>query len=370
MDLLPYGQCGEQLKIKPLLHLYRHRRIALKKKYISLAVSLALCSTTFAANNAPEEPFLVDDFPAEVLEDELAMEEMFLDEEILISATGYSKPARLAPSVASIITAADIKEMGATTIFEALESVPGLHIYPLWTLLAPAFTIRGIHTGLGQEVLVMRNGLPIRNQGAGNMPGGFRAPIANIARIEVIRGPGSAVHGADAFAGVINIITKDAHEINGVNVGGRMGTFNSNSAWAQYGKKYKDWDVAFNLEHTRTGGDPDRMVDTDAIPAPAAAFSYAPDHMETGYEYFETSLYLRNDNWDIDFWHWQQRNGGTGPGAAQVLDPAGDEDHQYYQFDISYTFKNLLPNWEIKPHFNYVYIRICSAILYSFHQAP
>lgn len=317
-------------------------------------MSLMLCSAASSANKLPVEPLPAGDFPEEMLEDELAMEEMFLDEEdILISATGYSKPARLAPSVASIITAADIKEMGATTIFEALESVPGLHVYPHFNLLAPTFSIRGIHTGLGQEVLILRNGLPIKNPGTGAMPGPFKGPVANIARIEVIRGPGSAVHGADALAGVINIVTKDAHEINGVEVGGRMGTFNSNSAWTQYGRKYEDWDVAFSLEHSRSGGDPDRMVDTDA--APVQAVSLAPGHLETGYEYFETSLYLRNDNWDIDFWHWQQRNGGTGPGGAQALDPEGDEDYQYYQFDISYAFKDLLPNWEVKPHFNYVY---------------
>ncbi len=316
----------------------------MKNRYLVLIASLILCGNAHAAY----------DFPEDLPEDEFAEEDMFLDEEdILISATGYSKPSRLAPSVATVITAAEIKEMGATTIFEALEFVPGLHIYPMLNLATPAFAIRGIQTGQGQEVLVLRNGQPIKDSGVGNMPGSFRAPVANIARIEVIRGPGSAVHGADAFAGVINIITKDAHEIDGINLGGRTGSFNSNSAWVQYGKKYEDWEVAFNLEHIRTGGDPDRMVDADAA---APAISYAPDHLETGYEYFETSLYLRNDNWDIDFWHWQQRDGGTGPGIAQALDPVGNEDFQYYQFDISYTFKNLLlPGLELKPHFNYVY---------------
>jgi len=319
-----------------------------------LAAGLLLCSTAYAADKIPEERFPGGDVPDEVLEDEFSLDDMFLeDEEILISATGYSRPARLAPSVATVITAAEIKEMGATTIFEALESVPGLHVYPMWNLLAPAFSIRGIHTGQGQEVLVLRNGLPVKDAAVGNVPGPFRAPIANIARIEVIRGPGSAVHGADAFAGVINIITKDANEINGINMGGRMGSFNSNSAWIQYGKKHEDWEVAFDLEHTRTDGDPGRMLNADAAPVPA--LSYAPGRLETGYEYFETSLYLHNDNWDIDFWHWQQRDGGTGDGVAHILDPAGSEDYQYYQFDISYAFKDLLPDFELKPHFNYVY---------------
>ncbi|MCF6355681.1 MAG: TonB-dependent receptor [Candidatus Polarisedimenticolaceae bacterium] len=298
-----------------------------------------LCSNVYAANGFPEDEFAEDDM-------------LFDEEEILISATGYSKPARLAPSVATVITAAEIKEMGATTIFEALESVPGIHVYPNKDLLAPKLSIRGIHTNDGAQTLFLRNGQPIKNAAVSNVPGAYRAPISNIARIEVIRGPGSAVHGADALAGVINIVTKDAHEIGGIDLGGRMGSFNSNSAWVQYGKKYADWDVAFSLEQMRTGGDPDRMVNIDTADP---ALSYAPDHLETGYEYYETSLYLRNESWDIDFWHWQQRDGGTGPGIAHALDPMGNEDYQYYQFDISYTLRELLPDLELKPHFNYVY---------------
>ena len=315
----------------------------MKNKQIVIIASLIFCSATYAAN----------DFPEELLKDEFLAEDMLLDEEdLLISATGYSKPARLAPSVATVITAAEIKEMGATTVFEALESVPGIHVYPSKDLLEPKLSIRGIHTNDGAQVLFLRNGQPIKNAIVSNIVGPFKAPTSNIARIEVIRGPGSAVHGADALAGVINIVTKDAQEIDGVDLGGRLGSFNSHSVWTQYGRKYADWDVAFSLEHARTGGDSDRRVDVDANPP---ALSYAPGQLETGHEYYETSLYLRNENWDIDFWHWQRRNGGIGPGITHGLDPVGNEDSQYYQLDLSYTFRDLLPNFELKPHFNYVY---------------
>jgi iron complex outermembrane receptor protein len=48
----------------------------------------------------------------------------------LVSATGRAKPVFLAPSVASVITMQEIREMGARTRFEVLETVPGLHITP------------------------------------------------------------------------------------------------------------------------------------------------------------------------------------------------------------------------------------------------
>jgi outer membrane receptor protein involved in Fe transport len=45
----------------------------------------------------------------------------------------------------------------------------------------------------------------------------------NIARVEVIRGPGSALYGADAFAGVINVVTKTSQGLRGSELGGRVG---------------------------------------------------------------------------------------------------------------------------------------------------
>jgi iron complex outermembrane receptor protein len=75
------------------------------------------------------------------------------------------------------------------------------------------------------------NGLPVTTSFAGNRGnvwGGL--PIENVARIEVIRGPGSALYGADAFAGVINIITKTAADINGSQFGVRAGSFGSGDA--------------------------------------------------------------------------------------------------------------------------------------------
>lgn len=59
-------------------------------------------------------------------EEDLAL--FYEDEEMISIATGTYKPLHLAPSVASVITAKDIKAMGARTLSEALEYVPGLHV--------------------------------------------------------------------------------------------------------------------------------------------------------------------------------------------------------------------------------------------------
>ena len=64
-------------------------------------------------------------------------------------------------------------------------------------------------------------------------------PVKAIHRIEVIRGPGSALYGADAYAGVINILTKNAQDIDGVVTGARAGSFDTRAAWVEAATTWK-----------------------------------------------------------------------------------------------------------------------------------
>jgi len=124
-------------------------------------------------------------------------------------ATGTSKPLKLAPAVAAVITAEEIEAMGATTLEEVLETVPGLHVVlSTFNRTNSCYSIRGILTKENAQVLLLPDGHPIRYSVKGNRPDTFNTSTANISRIEVIRGPGSALYGADAFAGTMDIFTK------------------------------------------------------------------------------------------------------------------------------------------------------------------
>ena len=140
-------------------------------------------------------------------EEDLAL--AFGDAEFISIATGRSQSIATAPAVASVITANDIKAIGATDLDQILETIPGLHVSNSGAGLVPIYVIRGIDTDTNPQVLLLINGIPITNVYLGNRSqvwGGM--PVNDIARIEIIRGPGSAVYGADAFAGAINIVTK------------------------------------------------------------------------------------------------------------------------------------------------------------------
>ena len=135
-------------------------------------------------------------------EEDLAL--AYGDQNFVSIATGTRQPLSKAPSTATVITAEQIASMGAQTVSQALESVPGLHVSRnnLQNNYALTYGMRGILTGTSPHVLMMVNGIPRTSIYLGNPDEQMvELPVDNIARIEVIRGPGSAVYGADAFAG-------------------------------------------------------------------------------------------------------------------------------------------------------------------------
>ena len=120
--------------------------------------------------------------------------------------------------------------MGARDIDQVLESIPGLHVSTSAIGNNSIYQIRGISSDVNPQVLMLINGVPVTNIFTGSRSqawGGM--PVENISRIEVIRGPGSAIYGADAYAGTINIITKNATEIDGLELGASAGSFNEYS---------------------------------------------------------------------------------------------------------------------------------------------
>lgn len=286
--------------------------------------------------------------------------DLYGDAAFVSIATGSKKPIYQAPAVASVITAEQIKAMGARDLNDVLETVPGLHVVPSpLNRLDPTYSIRGIHTGMNPQVLMLMNGIPFPLLYTSGHPVLFRLPVAAISRIEVLRGPGSAVYGADAFAGVINIITKAADDIAGTEVGGRVGSFDTNDLWVESGQRWGGWETAFTLEWQQSDGDKDRRVDSDLQTALDSVFgtnaSLAPGPLDTRYNVLDTHLELKRDDWSLRLWHWRQNSAGLGAGAAQALDNRGGQSEILYLGDLSYGNDHLLPNWELQADLHYLY---------------
>jgi outer membrane receptor for ferrienterochelin and colicins len=281
-------------------------------------------------------------------EDELAL--AYGDKSFVSIATGSQQAIARAPSVATVITSREIQAMGATNLEQVLESVPGLHVSFSSLAFQPIYSFRGISTGYNPQVLMLVNGIPITNVFLGNRSlvwGGM--PLENVARIEVIRGPGSALYGADAFSGVINVITKTSEDIKGTEYGVRAGSFNTRDAWIQHGGNLGPMDAAFYLRVGRTDGQ-DGIIQQDLQSSLDKLFgtsaSLAPGRIST----FRSALDARAD---LSYERWRFRAGyqmrevGVGAGLVESLDPNARVPESRLYLDLTYRNSNWAPNWDV-----------------------
>lgn len=161
-----------------------------------------------------------------------------------------------APGVVTTVTAREIEYFGANNLLEVLERVPGA--YGMWSHYFPqnGFSMRGDYpTHVNAHILLLINGRPLRE----SVLGGFNSaiyttfPISAIERIEIIRGPGSVLYGTNAFAGVVNIITKKT-ETGHMNLsvgGGSLGTMKGG---VSAGIKRKSFDITADASYFKESG--------------------------------------------------------------------------------------------------------------------
>lgn len=287
--------------------------------------------------------------------------DLYDSEEMISIATGQTQPIYSAPAVANVITARQIKEMGAHTLDEVLERVPGLHVgISDHGRVESVYSIRGIHTTFNSQVLILMNGVPFPYYGTGR-PLQFQLPVTAIERIEILRGPASAVYGADAYAGVIDIITKKASNMDTLSVGFGRGSFNKQNFWLQSGVSKGGWDIAFTFESIKSDGDNDRRIGADFQSTLDSTFgtsaSYAPGSLDTNYNVIDTHLELSKGNWTIRNWFWDQHDAGVGAGVALALSPESKEDYTVDVFEIEYAKDNILPNTDVSVGLNHYYFQ-------------
>jgi len=173
------------------------------------------------------------------------------------------------PGMVTVLHGKDLLAQGVRTVFEAMKLVPGVDIN-----IAGDGQTQLIFRGLGQvfgsgKVKVLVNGVPFSNS--------FTAQtslntivIEQVDRIEVIRGPGSAIYGEYAFAGVIDVITKNTDSEFA-----RFGSLNSIMAGGIYSYKNDEDDLAVSLNIATSKSDPDNVIAGVDLPI-VAPISNAP----------------------------------------------------------------------------------------------
>jgi iron complex outermembrane receptor protein len=325
----------------------------MKFKILSLAILCTYSSFTFAEEFEGDESDYFDDF--------------YGSEEMVEIATGTKKQFHLLPSVASVITAQDINDMGALYLSEVLEKVPGLHAMPSSLgRTTPIFSVRGIKTGANPQLLVLMNGTEFKHPTSAGLTYDFRYSLHNVERIEIIRGPGSAVYGADAYSGVINIITKKIGNESSANAGINLGSFSTSELWANMHWVEDNFKVGLSLSKYKTDGDTNRIVSSDLQTNFDGIFntsaSLAPSYLASQVDITDIHFDAAMGNWSIDSWYSGLDNGGAGAGAVQTLDHVGGENSDSFLTKLSYK-KDYDNNWNIDANVSYYTIEADSFLV-------
>lgn len=148
-----------------------------------------------------------------------AAEEAVTLKEVVVTATKTEKTLADVPADVTVVTQEEMKRKNYTNVSEALESLPGVMSYSGTGIApgppaSPVVNLRGFHGAM--RTMIMVNGQPISPfMYAASLVHWSAVPADSIERIEVVRGPFSALYGGDAVGGIVNIITKTPEAFEG-----------------------------------------------------------------------------------------------------------------------------------------------------------
>lgn len=184
---------------------------------------------------------------------------------VVVTATRTENDVKNVPASTQIITSSDIKKSGATNVRDAIADFANITMTKKVRGGGHEIIVRGMST---DKSLIMVNGHRVANEadgsGLGNANALDRINVDNIEKIEIVKGPSSALYGSEAMGGVINIITKGSKEAEV-----RTGLVNSSEDFTNWwhldsgeiGKFSATLDIRFN-KIRRDGDDTDFLSDS------------------------------------------------------------------------------------------------------------
>ncbi len=187
-------------------------------------------------------------------------------ERIVVTASRYGQAQLESPSTVTILTEEDIRLSGATTVPDLLRRVAGIDVMFL-SAGQGDISIRGFNRELSNKVLVLIDGRSIYLDFLGTVawaPMGIA--LEAIERIEVIRGPGSAIYGANAMTGVINIITRTPGDgQNLVHVEGGAPSYVRGTVLVDGRKDQTSWRMSAGWDQTGRWSEQEPITDGGAL---------------------------------------------------------------------------------------------------------
>ncbi len=175
----------------------------------------------------------------------------------VFSASKYEQKSTEAPSRVTIVTANEIRMYGYRTLSDILQSVPGVFVN-----YDRNYSYVGVR-GFGRpgdyntRILLLLDGRRMNDNVYDMAPVGTEFPVDVdlIDRVEVVRGPGSSLYGANAFLGVVNVITKRGRDLKGSEASGEVRSHDTHKGRVSYGDRFQNgWESLFSASYLDSGG--------------------------------------------------------------------------------------------------------------------
>ena len=200
-----------------------------RAKVFVLALSFAACGSFLWAQGQDRKP-----------DQDQSLEELLRTK--ISTASKYEQMVGEAPASVTVINQDEIERFGYRTLQDVFASVPGFSVS--YDKQYSYLGVRGFGrpTDYNNRVLLLVNGLQINEVvfGAALVETAFGIDLADVERIEIVRGPGSTLYGTGAMLAVINVITKKGASLGGLSMSAETGSFGRLKGKAAYGTSLKN----------------------------------------------------------------------------------------------------------------------------------
>jgi len=281
------------------------------------------------------------------MENEKVMLDLYYDLKTEL-ATRTKLSVKESPAVIAIFTEEEIKASGARDLTDVLNLMPGIHLTLSSMGGTPIVNMRGIGTDGSEKVFFMIDGHPVNQELTGGGTFHFAdMPVDNIKQVELLRGTGSSLYGANAFVGVINIVTRKAEDINGASTSLKYGSFDSKTLYLEAGKESGNKSLWGNVNYYNTNG-ADIFIQKDALNqnsfSPNAKISNAPGNTNEWLERTDLAFGAKFNQFTLQGQVIDKKHGGFF-NTSGALNDNTNIDRKFYYGNLKYKdsfFSDLL----------------------------
>ena len=251
------------------------------------------------------------------------------EEQYVTTATKTREKLKKSGATVSVITQDQLRKMGARNLMDALKRVPGFGINR-FKMGITSVEVRGVKTDFSEKVLFLINGHPTNNNlvNGGALSSFNNLQIEDIKAVEIVRGPGSALYGTNAFVAVVNVVTQTGKDINGTKVSVGAGSEDTYTANVLHGGTYNDLELALNVNVLTTDG-LHEWVESDLFDR-SGYTDYWQKRYELGFQADYKGLGLQG--------RYVKRKAGDFLGAFLLLNDGSEQEYQDYFLEATYDW--------------------------------